>query len=104
MAYCSRAEVNETAPDGCTIITVSDKCQVNLLLKGLIDPAKEITKVQKKMEFLQGKKEKLEKLITALDYESKVPSEIRQANDDTLTQTSTELIRLEAALQTLQLM
>lgn len=103
LAYCSKTEVNEAAPDGCTIITVSDKCEVNLLLKGLIEPAKEITKVQKKIEFLQGKKEKLEKAMSAPDYESKVPAEVRQANIDTLMQSSTELVRLEGALQTLKL-
>lgn len=104
LAYCSKTEVNEAAPDGCTIITVSDKCEVNLLLKGLIDPGKEITKVQKKIEFLQGKKEKLEKAISAPDYETKVPVEVRQANTDTLTQTSTELVRLQGALEALKLM
>lgn len=34
LAYCSKSPVNEQPPDGCTILTVSDKCQVNLLLKG----------------------------------------------------------------------
>lgn len=96
--------MNELAPDGCTIITVSDKCVVNLLLKGLIEPSMEISKVQKKIEFLQGKKEKLEKAMNAPDYESKVPAEVRQANVDTLTQSSTELVRLENALQALKLM
>lgn len=104
LAYCSRTDCNEPSPEGCTIITVSDKCEVHLLLKGLIEPAKEITKAQKKIEFLQGKKEKLEKAISAADYESKVPREIRQANEETLNQTSAELVRLAGALQALKLM
>ncbi|KAJ8937758.1 hypothetical protein NQ318_006621 [Aromia moschata] len=104
LAYCSKVEVNEPAPQGCTILTVSDKCEVNLLLKGLIDPTKEITKIQKKVEFLQGTKEKLTKAINAPDYETKVPVEVQQANVDKLNQTCTELVRLEEALRSLKLM
>nr|XP_023014024.1 valine--tRNA ligase [Leptinotarsa decemlineata] len=104
LAYCSKIAVNEPAPDGCTILTVSDKCEVNLLLKGLIDPVKETTKIQKKLELLQATKEKLRKAIDAPDYELKVPLEVRQTNEVKLSQTSIELSRLETALQALKLM
>nr|CAH7749062.1 unnamed protein product [Callosobruchus chinensis] len=104
LAYCSKIGVNEESPKGCTIITVSDKCEVNLLLKGLIDPVKEITKIQKKIEFLHGTEEKLRTTIATPDYDSKVPLEIRQANEEKLSQSTTELARLEAALQALKLM
>lgn len=60
--------------------------------------------MQKKIEFLQSKKEKLQKAMAATDYGSKVPAEVRQANEDTLTQSSTELTRLQGALQALKLM
>ncbi|XP_050518605.1 valine--tRNA ligase [Diabrotica virgifera virgifera] len=104
LAYCSKSPVNETAPPGCTIITVSDKCEVNLLLKGLIEPSKEITKIQKKLDFLQTTRERLNKTMEAPDYESKVPSEVRHSNEDKLSQTSAEISRLEAALSSLRLM
>ncbi|KAG5898092.1 hypothetical protein JTB14_001795 [Gonioctena quinquepunctata] len=104
LAYCSKTQVNEPAPSGCTILTVSDKCEVHLLLKGLIDPNKEITKIQKKLEFLHGTKEKLIKATNASDYELKVPLDVRQSNEEKLTQTNVEMSRLEAALQALKLM
>jgi valyl-tRNA synthetase len=96
--------VNETAPEGCAIITVSDKCQVNLLLKGLIEPAKEVAKIEKKLEFLQGTKNKLNQAISAADYTTKVPPEVQQANSEKLTQTTVELERLQAAIEALKSM
>lgn len=72
LSYCSKTPVNETSPEGCTIITVSDKCEVHLLLKGLIDPAKEIQKIQKKLEFLQSTQKKLEQAMAVPDYSTKV--------------------------------
>lgn len=64
--------MNQTSPEGCTIITVSDKCEVHLLLKGLIDPAKEIQKIHKKLEFLQTTKQKLEQAMNVPNYSTKV--------------------------------
>lgn len=96
--------MNEQAPPGCAIITVSNKCQVNLLLKGLIEPAKEIAKIEKKLDFLQGTKNKLNQAMNAADYTTKVPPEVQQANNEKLAQTTVELERLQSAIEALKLM
>lgn len=103
MAYCSKTETNTSPPKGCTIITVSDKCEVHLLLKGLIDPEKEITKMQKKLDFLIGTINKLNQAVSAADYSIKVPTEVQQANAEKLTQTSIEMKRIEEAMEALKL-
>ncbi|KAI4470718.1 valyl-trna synthetase [Holotrichia oblita] len=104
LSYCSNIESNTAPPNGCTVITVSDKCEVNLLLKGLIDPNKEIMRMQKKIDFLVGSKIKLDQARATLDYESKVPLDIQQSNIEKLTQISVELERLQCALESLKLM
>ncbi|CAH0546633.1 unnamed protein product [Brassicogethes aeneus] len=104
LAYCSKTPVNENAPEGCSIITVSDKCDVHLLLKGLIEPAKEIAKIQKKLEFLQSTKSKLDQAMSASDYACKVPQEVQQLNVEKVNQTTVELDRLNCALESLKLM
>ncbi|KAJ8954338.1 hypothetical protein NQ314_007112 [Rhamnusium bicolor] len=86
LAYCSKIVVNETAPRGYAIITVK------------------LLRSRKKIEFMQGTKEKLKKAINAPDFEKKVPVEVQQANVEKLNQTCTELTRLEAALRSLKLM
>ena len=42
------------------------------MLKGLIDPAKEVEKLNKKKAALQGTVDKLKKAMEVQDYESKV--------------------------------
>ncbi|KAL3276232.1 hypothetical protein HHI36_020948 [Cryptolaemus montrouzieri] len=104
LAYCSKVAINETQPVGCAVLTVSDKCEVHLLLKGLIEPSKEISKIEKKMQALQATEASLAKAISAVDYSTKVPVEIQEANTEKLSQTKVELTRLEIALQGLKLM
>ncbi|RZC38986.1 valine--tRNA ligase, partial [Asbolus verrucosus] len=104
LSYCSKIAVNVGAPEGCAIITVSDKCQVNLLLKGLIEPTKELAKIQKKLEFLQGAKNKLNQAMSAADYATKVPPDVQQANSEKFAQTVVELERLQTAMEALKLM
>lgn len=104
LSYCSKIAVSEAIPSGCTIITVSDKCQVHLFLKGLIEPSKEIAKIQKKIEFLQNTENKLNQAIGASDYTTKVPQDVQDANSEKLSQTTVELKRLQEALAALRLM
>lgn len=104
LSYCSKTEINTKAPEGCAIITVSAKCEVHLLLKGLIDPPKEIVKLQKKLDFLQGTEKKLSQLMAAGDYETKVPPEVQQSNKEKLSQTATEIDRLNSAIEALKQM
>lgn len=65
LSYCSTTQVNLQPPEGCAILTVSDKCQVYLLLKGLIEPVKEIAKIKKKLEFLNNTQSKLNQAMAA---------------------------------------
>ncbi|XP_041978803.1 valine--tRNA ligase isoform X2 [Aricia agestis] len=91
-------------PAGCSILTVSDKIEVHLVLKGLIDPQKEITKLEKKKETLSQTISKLQQAMAADDYSTKVPAEVQKANSEKLTQSQGELERLNAAMESLKLM
>ncbi|XP_060803190.1 valine--tRNA ligase [Amyelois transitella] len=95
---------DEEPPSGCSILTVSDKIEVRLVLKGLIDPQKEITKLEKKKESLSQTIGKLEQAIAADDYTAKVPVDVQKNNTEKLAQSLGEIDRLEAAIQTLKLM
>merc|ERR1712051_470142 len=61
LAYCQNVKVTESPPPGCAILTVSDKVSVHLMLKGLIDPGKEVEKLEKKRAALMSQIEKLKK-------------------------------------------
>nr|CAD7454031.1 unnamed protein product [Timema tahoe] len=105
LAYCSMVEVNPASlPSGCAILTVSDKCEVHLLLKGLIEPAKELSKLVKKRETLEQQVTKLNQAMSAADYQVKVPVEVRQTNSEKLIASEGELSRLQAAMVALKTM
>lgn len=77
---------------------------MHLLLKGLIEADKEIAKLQKKRDQLEQTVSKLSQAIQASDYATKVPAEVQAANDTKLTESRTEIERIAAAIETLQLM
>lgn len=69
---------------------------------GLIDPAKEQEKLEKKRGVLSSSLEKLKKSMEMDGYETKVPAEVRAANAEKLQQIETELTRLADAVDTLK--
>ncbi|XP_077987163.1 valine--tRNA ligase-like [Glandiceps talaboti] len=93
---------DQQPPMGCAIATVSDKCEVHLLLKGLIDISKEITKLEQKKEKLDSQRSKLENATKIEDYQTKVPENIRQANAEKLLQTGNEITKLTEAIAMLK--
>uniref|UniRef100_A0A646QHV5 Valine--tRNA ligase n=1 Tax=Hemiscolopendra marginata TaxID=943146 RepID=A0A646QHV5_9MYRI len=106
LAYCSTVKVlTEKAPtDGCAIFTVSDKCQIHLMLKGLINPTKEIEKLNSKQEKLTSQLNKLVASTKVPDYEVKVPLDVRNSNTEKVLQYEGELDRLCEAIKTLKTM
>ncbi|XP_037080211.1 valine--tRNA ligase-like isoform X2 [Pollicipes pollicipes] len=104
LSYSSRVEVNAEPPAGCAISTVSDKCEAHLLLKGLVDPAKERERLGKKQTQLAGALEKLTAQTEMADYATKVPEDVRTANADRSVQLRAEIESIERGLQQLLLM
>lgn len=88
----------EKPPKGCAVATVSDKCEIHVLLKGLVDVAKEITKLDAKKEKLNGQLAKLKEAMEIPDYTTKVPENVQQQNSEKLQQFETELGKIEKAL------
>lgn len=104
LAYCSKVEVTTTPPAGCAILTVTGSCEVHLLLKGLIDPEKEIAKLQKKKEQLEKSVENTNKAMAVADYATKVPAEVQEANKEKIEQSENEIQRIIEAMATLKTM
>ena len=85
-------------------MTVSDKCAAHLMLKGIIDPIKEVEKLNKKQDTLKTQLEKLQKSMEIPDYSSKVPMEVQTTNNEKLGQMKTEIDRLAEAMVFLKAM
>lgn len=103
-AFCSKIDFETAPPVGCAILTVSGQCEIHLMLKGLIEIDKELGKMQKKKEQLEGTIQKLEQSMAAADYAVKVPVEIQESNTEKLSQAKSEVERVTSAMETLKLM
>lgn len=103
-AYCSQLHFDEQPPVGCAILPVTGQCEVHLLLKGLIQADKELQKLEKKQAQLSQAIDKLNQAMNASDYTTKVPAEVQQTNKDKLSESEAEVLRVNAAIESLKLM
>jgi len=101
LAYSKQVEVVDSPPSGCAIVTVNDKITAHLVLKGLVDPAKEIEKLNKKKAALLQTVEKLLKASQVPDYATKVPEDVRNANKEKVEQSEIEIARVGDAITAL---
>lgn len=85
-------------PTGCTMVTVGHSCEVHLLLKGLVDPHKEIERLNTLIAEKQGGQSKLLDITKGVEYE-KVPIEVRDANKEKIEQLRVEIENLQRALE-----
>ncbi len=67
---------SEPIPEGCTMATVGAHCEVHLMLRGMVDVEKEISRLQQKIDKLDGQISKLKKTMSIENYENKVRQNI----------------------------
>ncbi|XP_038047447.1 valine--tRNA ligase-like [Patiria miniata] len=91
--------VGTAPPSGCAMATVSDKCEVHLLLKGLVDTEKEISKLAQRIEKLEVQRNKLQQATMVPDYATKVPQAVQDSNKEKMSQTENEVQKLQDAME-----
>jgi valyl-tRNA synthetase len=101
---CSIKELRFVAPSegviaGCALATVSDRCKVQIMLKGFIDPQKEIVKLSDKLQKLSLQRGRLEQAQAVPDYVDKVPESVRRSNEEKIQQVLGEISHIEEAIQ-----
>jgi len=104
LSFCSPVSISKDVSiesRGCAILTISDKCDALLYLEGLIDTAKEKTRVTSRIETAQQQLAKLRTSMSMANYAEKVPASIREANQEKEAQLEAELLQLDAAMATL---
>uniref|UniRef100_A0A8C8VKB1 Valine--tRNA ligase n=1 Tax=Pelusios castaneus TaxID=367368 RepID=A0A8C8VKB1_9SAUR len=94
----------EAPPTGCAVAVASEKCTVHLLLKGLIDAEKEVSKLAGKQGELQKQIERLQERMETPDYGTKVPPKVQEADTAKLQQSRAELQKVAEAMETFRRM
>uniref|UniRef100_A0A665VV08 Valine--tRNA ligase n=1 Tax=Echeneis naucrates TaxID=173247 RepID=A0A665VV08_ECHNA len=90
---------NQPVPEGCAVAIASDRCTVNLMLKGLIDVEKEVAKLMTKKGDLEKQMEKLREKMAKNDYKEKVPVKVQEQDAEKLRQSQTELEKVKEAME-----
>ncbi|KAB1261928.1 von Willebrand factor A domain-containing protein 7 [Camelus dromedarius] len=70
-----------SAPQGCAVALASDCCSVHLQLQGLVDPARELGKLQAKRDEAQRQAQRLRERRAASGYPVKVPLKVQEADE-----------------------
>jgi valyl-tRNA synthetase len=78
-------------PEGCSAAVVNEFCSIHLVLKGLIDPAVEIGKLEKKAEKVLRELDRLRRGTAVPNYEDKVPAEVRAQTAESITSAEQQL-------------
>jgi valyl-tRNA synthetase len=91
----------EAPPIGCAIQTVSAKCEVHIMLKGLIDVDKELARLDEKKLKLEGQLNKLQEVTSQSDYLTKVPENVRQQNNTKVEEIQSEIASLSQGVERL---
>ncbi|ERE88820.1 valyl-tRNA synthetase-like protein [Cricetulus griseus] len=69
------------APQGCAVAVASDRCSIHLQLQGLVDPARELGKLQARRSEAQRQAQRLQERRAASGYSAKVPLEVQEADE-----------------------
>eukprot|EP00064_Thunnus_orientalis_P014842 superscaffoldBa00002643_g14889 len=88
---------NQPVPEGCAVAIASDRCTINLMLKGLIDVEKEVAKLMTKKGDLEKQMQKLREKMAKNDYKEKVPAKVQEQDAEKLRQSQTELEKVKEA-------
>ncbi|CAL8289790.1 unnamed protein product [Merluccius merluccius] len=89
---------DQAVPEGCAVAIASDRCTINLVLKGVIDVEKEVAKLTTKKGELEKQMEKLREKMTKNDYKEKVPVKVQEQDAEKLRQSQTELEKVTEAI------
>ncbi|KAJ1771338.1 valine--tRNA ligase, partial [Coemansia sp. RSA 1843] len=90
----------ETAPAGCAVFSISDEIAMHLLVRGQVDIAREITKLEGKVSKTLKLKSGLEAKLNAPKYTIIVPVDVREANASKLNNYEAEIDALQNAIKT----
>ncbi|OQR80180.1 valine--tRNA ligase-like [Tropilaelaps mercedesae] len=96
-------EVTQTPPEGCAMTTIGN-AEAYLLLKGVVDPAKEKERLSKKEITLKQSLDRLKESMAITGYADKVPKEVQRVNLEKCHDINEELERITDSIRCLTLM
>ncbi|VDP12820.1 unnamed protein product, partial [Soboliphyme baturini] len=88
-------------PAGCATYPIGSKCNIHVLLQGLIDINLEVSKLTSRREKLINQLDAFKKVMTTVDYEEKVPKQVKESNITKEAELKSELTHIEESISAL---
>lgn len=93
---------NSTAPpEGCVMLPLAEKGAIFLQVKGIIDIPKEVERLNRQKEKSGALLNALVEKMSVIDYETKVPQQVREMNRYKRAKLESELAELDKAVTSL---
>jgi valyl-tRNA synthetase len=86
----------ETIEDGCSVSTVDEGITLHLLLKGLVDPAQEIEKINKRQANIEKGMDRIVAKMSLASYMEKVPADVRATDAENVASFKAQLAVLHS--------
>ena len=102
LATCAKVDIlgpDDAVPAGCGVTVINESVSVYLMLKGVVDPAAEIAKLEKKSAQTAKQIADLQKKMEMPGYETKVPENVRADNTEKLAKLEAEVATTAAAME-----
>ena len=99
---CASAKVlkpTDDVPLGCGVTVINEAVTVYVLLKGVVDPAAEIQKLNKKVAQLEKQVVDLDKKMNMEGYATKVPENVQKDNTEKMEKLRAEIESTKAAVK-----
>uniref|UniRef100_A0A5S6QX45 Valine--tRNA ligase n=1 Tax=Trichuris muris TaxID=70415 RepID=A0A5S6QX45_TRIMR len=106
LSNCSSVEVNadNTSLSGCATVPLSNRCKIHLLLEGIVEKEKELAKLDLRAQKVRSQLTKCHEVMSMDNYHTRVPEEVRQANEEKKRQFQAELEHIVEAMTALNSM
>ena len=89
--------LNKPVPSGCVATTLSATCNIHLLVKGKVDLAAEISKLEAKIEKTTAAIKSIQERMENPSYTASVPEKVRQSDAEKLSTLQSEVAALGAS-------
>ena len=102
LATCAKVDIlgpDDAVPAGCGVTVINESVSVYLMLKGVVDPAAEIAKLEKKSAQTAKQIADLQKKMEMPGYAEKVPENVRVDNTEKLAKLEAEVATTAAAME-----
>lgn len=89
-------------PDGCSVMVFDENVTIHLLLKGLLDPVKEVEKLRKRLKETVENVEEMKRKIGQKAYQEKTPEDVKEREEENVRRKEIEIESIRKSIETME--